>query len=414
MTILGEQLIQRGLVTSEQLTAAEARQTQLGGRLGTALLELDALSEDALLEALSEQLSLPAADPERLRAIDPDVWGLLPARLAVRSRAIPFRAAGNVVDMAMLDVRNLSLQDELSFVIGKRLRIHIANEVRIMEALQTYYGKECPIRFTSLLGRLNRRREQWKSDPEPAAPQPVPQPLAAVAAEPLPAARKRIVLPPKNRKTSIPLSKAERAALETSQGPAPPPGAHDPLLVPPVSDSVAPPPVVAEPRPRDEIKRFALLLRETRNAGEVGAALLAELGQDFVRCILFRVRRGLVSGWMGRGPGLRRQRLTDYFATLDEASVFSSLVSGEPFRGSLSPLPAHLRLFELWRGRPGTECTLMPLLIRGRLVAVVYGDRDSIGLEDLDPSRSQRLIAEAAAALERCILRRKNDSIDTP
>jgi len=51
-------MTERDLITSKDLRDAQALSTQLDGQLPAALLRLGALSEEALLSAMSEQLDL--------------------------------------------------------------------------------------------------------------------------------------------------------------------------------------------------------------------------------------------------------------------------------------------------------------------------------------------------------------------
>ena len=57
--LIGEILLERSLVTTDDVESAVRFQSEVGGLFGQALLRLGALSEDALLSALSEQLDLP-------------------------------------------------------------------------------------------------------------------------------------------------------------------------------------------------------------------------------------------------------------------------------------------------------------------------------------------------------------------
>lgn len=158
---LGQLLVARGWITVQQLTRALQNQNSVGGRLGTCLLEMDVLGEDLLARSLSEQLGVPAAVIEDLRGIPDEVLRLIPEKLARRCRAIPFRLAGGRLDVATQDPRNLVCQDEIAFACGRRVKVHVLHELRIFEALQRYYGEECPPRYTLLLDRLNRARYLW-------------------------------------------------------------------------------------------------------------------------------------------------------------------------------------------------------------------------------------------------------------
>ncbi len=57
---LGEMLVERQLVTSGDVGKALAFQEQYGGRLGSVLVRLGAISEESLLPVLAEQLGIPA------------------------------------------------------------------------------------------------------------------------------------------------------------------------------------------------------------------------------------------------------------------------------------------------------------------------------------------------------------------
>lgn len=65
---LGDLLVERGLVTDRDLTQAIAAQKEVGGALGSTLVRLGALSENDLLEVLSEQTGFPIADSATLPA----------------------------------------------------------------------------------------------------------------------------------------------------------------------------------------------------------------------------------------------------------------------------------------------------------------------------------------------------------
>jgi hypothetical protein len=158
---LGQLLVARGWITVQQLTRALKNQNVVGGRLGTCLLEMEVLGEDLLARSLAEQLGVPAAEIEDLRAIPDEVLSLIPEKLARRCRAIPFRVAGGRLDVAMQDPRNLVGQDEIAFACGRRVKVHVLHELRIQEALQRYYREECPSRYSLLLDRLNRVRYLW-------------------------------------------------------------------------------------------------------------------------------------------------------------------------------------------------------------------------------------------------------------
>jgi hypothetical protein len=387
---IGQLLVDRGWISADQLYEALSRQRHLGGRLGTALLEMGAILEDLLVRALAEQSGLPLADIDELRRIPQTVLDQLPAREAIRHRAVPFRATRGHVDLAVSDEPDIATLDELAFVLGKRVVIHITNEARIQEALESYYGDGCPMRLTRLLEQLNKLRDNRsrheeqpaKTEPRPtteadgqASPAPAstdPPPVSTVAAQP----------PPGPQPTSVKLSPDEKKSLRNLAS----------------RDRV-------KPLSQDGVQRA---LQAASRADDIGVALLGFLGQEFLRLLVFRAGQGRVKGWMGRSPALDEYGFRNWQVGFDEPSVFLNLRQGaEFFLGRLPPMPAHERLLNCWRGSFDTECAVFPIKVRDRLVCAVYGDRDSLGLAGLDVQAIQRLTAKAAIAFEMLLIQRK-------
>jgi len=158
MATLGQLLVRQGWASPDDIDRALTAQTAVANRLGTFLLERRVLGEDLLLKALCEQHQVPGAGVEDLRDIPDDVIATLSAKLAERCNAIPFRAFGTQIHVAMLDPRDLNSQDELAFALGKRVRPFVATEIRIREALERYYGVACPPQLKNLIRRLDKAR----------------------------------------------------------------------------------------------------------------------------------------------------------------------------------------------------------------------------------------------------------------
>ena len=445
---LGQLLVARGWITVQQLTRALQNQSIVGGRLGTCLIEIDALSEDLLLKGLSEQLGVPAASVDDLRRIPEEVLTFLPDKLARRCRAIPFRVEGSRLDLAMIDARNLACQDEIAFATGKRVKIHVAHELRILEALERYYREESPSRFSLLVERLNRARYFWEKSgeksaeqtesattlaapladllggrpvriepapslPEPpriarpaAVPRPVPAapapripspapppPVAAPAAAAAPAASPAPRQPPVTRPLTIPLTEEERAALV-------------PLVEPPPAP--APPPARPEPRPEPStFEEVEKAFESTLDREGVGHIVLAFLGKIYRRSALFQAGKDKVTAWMAEGD-LDLGKFGKFSISFDQPSVFLNLRQGTAFYvGPMPPMPAHRQLASSWGGDLPRDCVLLPVRIKDRLVAVIYADGAKKGLSGIDLPQLQRLASSTAAALQRGILHKK-------
>ncbi len=377
MNALGQYLLAQRWIAPDELEDALLNQQEAGGRLGTSLLERGYLSEDRLLEALSVQQNAPVARAADLADISPDVTHLLPPKIASRHLAIPFNAMGSRVDIALARTDNLAQLDELSFVMGKTLRPHVAVEARLYHALEVYYRVPCPRRFRILVEHLDRkpRKATAATGQGPAAIVPEPATANPPVERPQRGPRRivRELRPPAQR--TIPLTEDERRALRpTMPGPERSP---------------------------------AELLAAANSPEAIGRALLTALDEHFVRSLLFRVARGSVSGWLGHGPGIDRDWLAGYSVGLRQATVFRQVDREGLFRGALASTPPHDSLARCWGGGLGDECLVSAVRVRGRMICVLYGDRGPLGLRGLEQDAVERLAGKAGLAFERLILDRK-------
>ena len=82
--LLGQRLIAAGHISAEELDRGLDLQSRIGGRLGSILIRLGALSEEILLDALAEQLQLARFEPGQLpKSLDETVTWLREAGTSV-------------------------------------------------------------------------------------------------------------------------------------------------------------------------------------------------------------------------------------------------------------------------------------------------------------------------------------------
>lgn len=150
---VGEELVKKGLVTKEHLKLALERQVVFGGRLGTNIVELGILKEEELSKFLSELHKVPVADTAELMNVAEDTIAALGPKLAEKYKVVPFRKEKNRLHVAMLDPRNIQAMEDLRFLSGYDIIPYIASELRILFALERYYGIKRDLRFISILDR---------------------------------------------------------------------------------------------------------------------------------------------------------------------------------------------------------------------------------------------------------------------
>ena len=409
---LGQLLLELGWISERDLVRALQSQEVLGGRLGTCLLEVDALSESLLQKALAMQLGVAAARPLDLQNVPEEIYSKIPARLAIRCQAIPFRMLGNDLWVALLDVHNLGYLDEIEFASECRIRPRVANELRMEIALERFYRHPTTARFKQLWTRLHEEDPTALIlDPRPPSetvPALSPNPSDSIESElddtdQMPAIRQTAEMP----EPGIRMATAEEvAALNTSLQP--------PLIITRPVRVISPEEASTEVTPPEadaSLEDLLGRLRECVTRDEVGHEAIDYLSERFLRTALLAVHQKQVKGWLGAGVNFDAARLVDLAIEFDEASVFLNLrSSGEFFAGALAPMVAHERLMNCWHAPLPTECLVIPVRIKDRLVALLFGDRGPEGLDPHDIEDCLFVARQIERALCQVIMRGKRAS----
>jgi hypothetical protein len=174
---LGEVLLARGAITKAQLEDALAYARRTRQRLGGALVQKGHLSEEGLVQALSESLGLAAVDLERvfvdwnavqlLRSGVCEAYGLFPY-------AIETLQGRRQLLVAMVDPLNLAAVEEVEFTTGLPVSARLAPLAMVHAAILRHYHQ------------VNLPEEVPEEDDviegEEMAPPPAPPRIAPVAA----------------------------------------------------------------------------------------------------------------------------------------------------------------------------------------------------------------------------------------
>lgn len=141
---VGELLVEAGVIDGAQLQSVLAHQRKWGGRVGQCVVALGFASEAQVVRALASRLDCPVADLSALQT-GPALTaalGLVPAEVALRHKLLPMALDGTCLTVAMADPTNVVAVDELSFRVGRRVRVAIAGETEIGRALRRLYHGE--------------------------------------------------------------------------------------------------------------------------------------------------------------------------------------------------------------------------------------------------------------------------------
>jgi hypothetical protein len=152
---LGEALIKDALITRQQLEQALKRQVQFGGRIGTNLIELRFIEEEDLSAFLGRFFKLPVVSAEALNDIAEDVTESISRDTVDKYKILPFKKERNRLHTAMLNPKDLKEIDELRFLTGFDIIPYVITELRLLYALEKYYGIKRDVRYISLKDRFD-------------------------------------------------------------------------------------------------------------------------------------------------------------------------------------------------------------------------------------------------------------------
>ena len=378
---LGELLIKKNLLTQAQLEEALQAQVIFGGTLGTILIEMGLITENVLAEILAHLLNLPCLKPNQLENIPEHVINIISPELAEKHKVVPVSVNGKKLTLAMESPHDLKSIDEISFRTGYIIQPILALEVRLIFALENYYGVKRTMRYIAPPQHVRDELDKAPIFHTPAGP------IAATDTD------EDLSEPGSEQVYQRPDSTAAKAKQEQ-----PAEGIEE------LDDSDVIEDLVEEEVTLASTSR-ALIKTSDRN--DVADAIIKHLGAHYARAALFMVVAGQVTGWRSVKAGVPIPGFDQFQLPLSEPSVLKTAVkSNSYFLGPIQHSGANLAL-TTFLGKPSpTTALLIPMSMLGRVVGLIYVDDP-----DADLSQAvvdvQQLASKALMAFEILILHNK-------
>jgi general secretion pathway protein E len=139
MTRFESLLLATGKVSIDDLRRIQRVQQERSEPLERLLVELGFLSEDDLLNFLSEYYQAPILTPREFPQTPPALTNINPGFFR-QSRVCPLAVQDGQLSVAMVDPGDFYVVESLQKATGLRLRRCLARERDILEALNTYYA----------------------------------------------------------------------------------------------------------------------------------------------------------------------------------------------------------------------------------------------------------------------------------
>ncbi len=132
-------LVDKGLLTGEQLEEAVRLHKTEGLRLDRAIVQLGFLTERQVLEVMAEQLDLPLVNLSDM-TIDPQTLRALPHKIVYRKRLVPISRINGTLNVATSDAFDLYAFDDIRLLTGLIIQPVLAPREEIEKIIKTHYG----------------------------------------------------------------------------------------------------------------------------------------------------------------------------------------------------------------------------------------------------------------------------------
>ncbi|MBI4706971.1 MAG: hypothetical protein HY761_03490 [Candidatus Omnitrophica bacterium] len=138
---LGELLIERSIITQQQLDNALVIQRERGGLIGEILVELGYAKEEDIAQALTAQYGFPYL-PLSNYDVSAEIANIIPSRVARQYLLIPIDKIGTNVTIAMSNPLNIQAVEDVETITGCNVQTFVSTSSDIKKAIEKYYKEK--------------------------------------------------------------------------------------------------------------------------------------------------------------------------------------------------------------------------------------------------------------------------------
>ncbi len=135
---LGELLIERGIISDQQLEKALNVQKEKGGLIGEILVELGFVKEEDIAQSLTAQYGFPYL-PLGNYDINPEIINVVPGRVARQYLLMPVDKIGNNLTLSMSNPLNIQAIEDVELLSGCSVQTFVSTSSDIKRAIEKYY-----------------------------------------------------------------------------------------------------------------------------------------------------------------------------------------------------------------------------------------------------------------------------------
>lgn len=138
LTLLGQLLLKRNLITNEQLEDALSIQKNEGGLLGEILIKQGYISEESLYITFAEQCGLTFIPVERYN-ISKNLLKLVPRDFLLKHTFLPVELINNVISLAISNPYDEDSLSQIQKCISYKIVWVIGTKTQIEKIINTKY-----------------------------------------------------------------------------------------------------------------------------------------------------------------------------------------------------------------------------------------------------------------------------------
>src|SRR5688572_24172631 len=136
----GDILIQRKIISRDQLQEAERTGRSSGMKVHDALVRLGYCTGEEVSRAMAKEHGLDFVDLNEV-VIPPDVIELVPESVARENSILPMSEEDGALRVIMSDPLDYETQEKLRFILNRDVRIALAPRENIQESINRHYGQ---------------------------------------------------------------------------------------------------------------------------------------------------------------------------------------------------------------------------------------------------------------------------------
>lgn len=154
-------LVESGLITEDRLKQALLEQKKAGLKLGQYLTRLGIVSEQQIIDLLSQQLKIDKYHPDAY-PLDMDLVRLIPIDAAQKYLIAPLRKKGRLLTIAIVDPLDINTLDYVEVLTNSEVEPVVCTERELNQLISSLYGTQSGL--TDIMENMEIKSEDFGSD----------------------------------------------------------------------------------------------------------------------------------------------------------------------------------------------------------------------------------------------------------